>query len=346
MTVVLGVDGGGTKTHALVVDSDGRVLGGSVNGPSNWEVVGIGGTGAALRVAVMAALDVAGLTPDEVEASAFGLAGVDWPSDVGRLAFAIDPLGLGGPRSVVNDSFVALRAGVSRSSGVVVIAGTGSVAAGRNPAGETYRTLGLGSLYGDFGSANDVSVESIRAIADAYTGRGPATQLVELMCTHLGCRTIDEVLERVSRREHGGRIEDEVENFAPLVIRAANAGDLVARDILERAGAGLGESAKLVIRKLGLADTEFEVVLSGGLVTGASRFVSDPFEVAVRKVAPRARFVHLDVPPAVGAALMALELLGSEPSPEIRSRIRREAKAALPLDGSTTFEARQASEAR
>ncbi len=341
MTIVLGVDGGGTKTHALVVDSDGRVLGASVNGPSNWEVVGIGGAGAALRVAAMGALDAAGLTPDQVKASAFGLAGVDWPSDVGRLAFAIDPLGLGGPRSVVNDSFVALRAGASLSWGVVVIAGTGSVAAGRNRAGETYRTLGLGSLYGDFGSANDVSVESIRAIADAYTGRGPATQLVDLMCTHLGCGTIDEVLERVSRQEHGGRIEDEIENFAPVVIRAANASDLVARDILERAGAGLGESAKLVIRKLGMADIEFEVVLSGGLVTGASRFVSDPFEVAVRKTAPRARFVHLDVPPAVGAALMALELAGAEPSSEIRSRMRREAKAALPLDGSTTFEPRQ-----
>jgi N-acetylglucosamine kinase-like BadF-type ATPase len=329
MTVVLGVDGGGTKTHAVVADSDGRVLGASVNGPSNWEVVGIGGTGAALRVAVMSALGAAGLEASSVEANVFGLAGADWPSDVRRLEFAIDPLGLAGPREIVNDSIVALRAGASRPWGVVVIAGSGAVAAGRNPDGETYRTLGLGPLYGDFGSANDVSVEAVRAVADAYTGRGPGTQLTERLCEELGCASAAELLERVSRREHGGRIEDEIENVAPVVIAAANASDLVARDILERAGTSLGEAAVLVARHLGMLGLDFEVVLSGGLITGASRFISDPLEVAVNRAAPHARFVHLDTPPAVGAVLMALELLGRDIGPEIHRRLTDEAPVAL-----------------
>jgi N-acetylglucosamine kinase-like BadF-type ATPase len=311
MAVVLGVDGGGTKTHAIVADDSGHVLGGAVDGPSNWEVVGLGGAGAALRVTVVEALGAAGLGSDAVEASVFGLAGLE------------------GPREIVNDSFVAMRAGLSRSWGVVVIAGTGSVAAGRNPQGEVFRTLGLGTLYGDFGSANDVSVEAVRAVAAAYTGRGPATTLTERMCRHLDVSSAAEVLERVSRREHGGRVEDEVEESAPVVIAAANGGDLVARDILERAGSALGDTAALVAKTLGMTDLPFEIVLSGGLITGATRFVSDPLEVAVGKAAPKARFVHLEVPPAVGSALMAMELLGLEPQEEVRRRLGAEAVAVL-----------------
>jgi N-acetylglucosamine kinase-like BadF-type ATPase len=327
--VVLGVDGGGTRTYAILADETGRVLGSSVTGPSNWELVGIGGAGAALRVALVGALGVVGLETSAIEASVFGLAGVDWPSDVQRLAFAIDPLDVPGPREVVNDSFVALRAGASRPWGVVVIAGTGTVAAGRNPAGETYRTLGLGAVYGDVGSANDVSVEAVGAVAAAYTGRGPSTALSDLMCRHLGRASVAEVLEQVSRSEHGGRIEDEVEGFAPVVIEAANDGDLVARGILERAGAALGGSAVLVVRRLGMLDLDVEIVLAGGLITGASRFVSDPFEVVVGREAPRARFVRLSTPAAVGSTLMALELLGIEPAPETSERLRDEASELL-----------------
>lgn len=327
--VVLGVDGGGTRTHAILADEAGHVLGSSMSGPSNWEVVGIGGSGAAMRVAVVGALGAARLEPGEIEAAVFGLAGVDWPSDVARLAFAIDPLEIRGRREILNDAFVALRAGASRSWGVVVIAGTGTIAAGRNPAGETYRTLGLGPVYGDVGSANDVSVEAVRAVAAAYTGRGPSTALSDRMCRHLGLASVAEALERVSRSEHGGRIEDEVEGFASVVIEAANDGDLVARGILEQAGAALGRSAVLVARTLGMLELDVEIVLAGGLITGATRFVSDPLEVVVGRVATRARFVHLSTPAAAGSALMALELLGIDPVPEATERLRREAAASL-----------------
>lgn len=183
MTVVLGVDGGGTKTHVLAVDERGEVLGAAVNGPSNWELVGLGGTGAALRVAVAEALQQANLEPEDIDASVFGLAGVDWPADLELLGFAIDPLGIGGPRQIVNDAFVALRAGARHAWGVVVIAGSGSVAAGRSPEGEVFRTLGLGRMYGDFGSATDVSEEAVLAVARAYTGRGPGTALTDLLAS-------------------------------------------------------------------------------------------------------------------------------------------------------------------
>jgi N-acetylglucosamine kinase-like BadF-type ATPase len=329
VAVVLGVDGGGTKTHAVVADASGETLGSGASGPSNWEDVGLATAGGAIGVAVQDALDQAEVQAADVEASVFGLAGVDWPSDAMRLEQVIDPLGLAGPREVMNDSFLALRAGADRRWGVVVISGTGSVVAGRNPAGDMFRTLGLGRLFGDFGSASDVSEEAAGAVANAYTGRGPSTALSDLLCRHVGAGSVAELLERLSRRLVQGRIEAEADDFAPLVIEAANSGDLIARDILERAGAALGESAVLVARTLGMLDLDVEMVLSGGLITGASRYVTDPFEVAVKRAAPRAMFVHLHSPPVVGAVLMAIEMLEQDGSPEVQARLAEGASRAL-----------------
>ena len=115
------------------------------------------------------------------------LLAVEQVRPVPRVGVGVHPLGLAGPRRLENDSFIALRAGASRPYGVVVIAGTGHVAAGRDPAGRTVRTLGLGPMYGDFGSATDVAEKAVRAVADAYTGRGPATSLSRLLPPPAGC---------------------------------------------------------------------------------------------------------------------------------------------------------------
>ncbi len=330
MTLVLGVDGGGTKTHALVADDRGEVCGVGLSGPSNWEDVGLGGAGAALRVAVGEALAGAEIQPEGVEASVFGLAGVDWPSDVERLAFAIDPLHLVAPVDVVNDSPVALRAGTERAWGVVVIAGTGSVVAGRSAGGRMFRTLGLGRLFGDFSSSTEVSEEAVRAVANAYIGKGSATTLSDGLCRHFGAATVAELLERLSRQQVQGRVEDEVENVAPLVIAAAAGGDAVARDLLVRVGHGLGESVVLVAGRLDLLEGPFEVVLAGGFLAAAGELVRRPLEQVVRLRGPAATFLVLEMQPVVGAALLALELAGLEVAPGVRERLAEGWSARAP----------------
>ena len=177
MRVVLGVDGGGSKTHALVADERGETLGFASSGRSNWEDAGLEAARAALAEAVGGALAAAGVRPGDLAASAFGLAGLDWDDDRPMLAALVDPLGLGGPRTLENDSFIALRAGASRPFGVVVIAGTGTVAAGRDPAGRSFRTFGLGPMYGDFGSATEVAEEAVHAVADAWPVRGSKLEM-------------------------------------------------------------------------------------------------------------------------------------------------------------------------
>ena len=306
---MLGVDGGGRKTYAIVADAMGSLLGAAAGGPSNWEQVGLDPARDEIAGAVDAALAEAGIERAALDASVFGLAGVDWPSDVARLEDAIGPLRLGGARRILNDAFVALRAGTTQPWGVSVIAGTGTVAAGRNPAGREFRTLGEGAIFGDFGDEFDVSELAVRAVADQYTGRGPSTALSEMLCEHLGAESVAALLERLCRDDPRIR-SPEVQILTPLVLEATERGDLVARSILERIGQALGEAAGLVATRLEMRDLVFDVVCSGNLFRTPNRYLLDQLELEARREAPNAQLTLLDVPPVVGAALMALELAG------------------------------------
>ena len=311
MTTVLGVDGGGRKTYAVVVDAFGTLLGAGAAGPSNWEMAGVDVARDAITEAADGALADAGIARGAIDASVFGLAGVDWPSDVDRLLGAIDPLGFGGPCRILNDAFVALRAGTAQPWGVVVVAGTGTVAAGRNPAGDEFRTLGEGAIFGDFGDEFDVSELAVRAVADQYTGRGPSTALSEMLCEHLGAESVVAMLEKLCREDPRIR-SPEVQILTPLVLEATERGDLVARSILERIGQALGEAAGLVATRLEMRDLEFDVVCSGNLFRTPNRYLLDQLELEARRAAPGAHLALLDIPPVVGAALMALELAGPQ----------------------------------
>jgi N-acetylglucosamine kinase-like BadF-type ATPase len=313
MTIVLAVDGGGSKTHLAICDETGAVLGAATAGPSNWETVGLRGAADTIGDAIEKALAASGVRRDQIESAAFGLAGVDWPSDVDRLTTALAALRLSCPTTIVNDSYIALRAGARAPWGVAVIAGTGTVVAGRNRAGETFRTLGLGRLLGDEGSASDVAEQVIRAVARAYIGRSPATSLSEALRQLMGADSVEGMLEEYSR---GG--EPEL-NAAPLALEHAARGDTVAVGIIEWAAAELGGAASTVARRLGMEREPYELVLSGGLFRGGGELL----ETLISRAVPTALLTRLEVPPVSGAVLMALELIGGRPTPDIHERCSR-----------------------
>ena len=319
MTLVAGIDGGGSKTHCVLAEPSGAVVGFATNGPGNWEAVGLRGAGDAIGDALEKALRLAGAGRSQVDGAVYGLAGLDWPSDVRRLESVIEPIGLGGAREIVNDSFIALRAGTERPWGVVVVAGTGMVAAGRNREGETFRTLGLGRVLGDAGSASDVSEDALRAVADAYVGRGPETELSEVFCRLTNSSSVAEMLEDFSR---GG---EPALSAAPEVLRAAEDGDEVAGRIVTSAGGELGRSAALVARHLEMDSEPFELVLAGGLFRSRSRLLRDSILAAV----PSAELRELRAAPVVGAALMAMELAGHTVTEEVRDRLENEVIACF-----------------
>ena len=207
----------------------------------------------AIAAAVGQALDAADVTAKDVVASAYGLAGLDWPSDIPRLTAMIEPVMPGVERRLVNDAFIALRAGTSESWGIAVIAGTGTVAVGRDPVGNEFRTIGEGRAFGDFGDEFDVSELAVRAVADQFTGRGPATMLSDMLCERLGEASVESMLERLARYDPRFRAP-ELQNLTPMVLAATEGGDLVARNVLEDIGRALGEAAGVVARRLNLSE--------------------------------------------------------------------------------------------
>jgi N-acetylglucosamine kinase-like BadF-type ATPase len=323
VTTVLGMDGGGRKTYAILTDENGAMLGAGEAGASNWEIAGIEGAATALVEAASTALETAAVAPDGVASVVFGLAGLDWPSDEPRLAELAAPVVPGAPRRIVNDAFIALRAGASESWGIAVIAGTGTVAVGRDPVGNEFRTVGEGRTFGDFGDEFDVSELAVAAVADQYTGRGPATMLTDMLCERLGEPSVETLLERLARHDPRFR-SPELQNLTPMVLAATEAGDLVARTVLERIGSALGEAAGVVARRLNLSNLPVEVVLAGGLFRTPNRYLLDELELGVRRTAPRAEVRLLTSPPVVGAALMAMELAQIPITSNASARLRGE----------------------
>jgi N-acetylglucosamine kinase-like BadF-type ATPase len=302
--IVLGIDVGASKTHAILADERGCVLGAGRAGCANWEVVGLEGAGDALRSAIVEASLAASVAPAAISASGYGLAGLDWPSDEERLRPVIDALGVGGPYVMVNDAFLPLRAGAADGVGLAAIAGSGSTVAGRNRAGKTDRSFGAGFPFADWGGAGDIAGAAVHAVAQAYQGLGPETALAERMLTVTGCASVAELLEKVMRWQVKVRGE-----FAPQVLQAAQSGDAVAQSIVCRAGTTIGANAVAVARRLGMLDTPFDLVTAGGVFSSRSELLNGSLLETVAAYAPGVKLVHWASPPVVGALLLALDLL-------------------------------------
>jgi len=219
MGLVLGVEGDGAHTHAVLTDSSGALRGlGANDDSSDWDSVGIAAAAAALRSGITEALSSAQVDAGAVGSAVFGLAGVDFPVDEQRLGGIPEMIGLKGRCRIMNDSFAALRAGTDDPYGVVIVAGNGSVVAGRNAEGVEYRSLGLGKLYGDYGSETDISESAITAVAEAFTGLGPPTSLTTMMCEFAGVSSVVDLVDGTAR----GRID--TTSFTPVVIAASAEG--------------------------------------------------------------------------------------------------------------------------
>jgi N-acetylglucosamine kinase-like BadF-type ATPase len=310
VTAVLGVDVGATKSDVLIAEDTGAILAFTRTKGANWELIGLSAAYDRLAQAVEQTLAQARLSSADLAAAGYGLAGLDWPSDHDRLLPVIRRLGLDGPQILVNDAFVALWAGTREGCGVVVIAGTGSVAAGRNRGGDEARTIGGTYPWGDFGGAIDIVRAAIYAVATAHTGRSRQTALSKRLVEVSGARSVEDLLEGLARK----RLRLGA-SAAPQVIEVARGGDAVAQEIARRAGRELAESALAIVRRLDMESEPFDLVLAGGVFRCGYDLLLDTLAEKVMAAAPRAKLVHLDSPPAVGAVLLGFDSLGM-PLPE------------------------------
>jgi len=322
----LGVDVGGTKSHALIADDAGQAAGFGEGGAGNYEVVGWAGLRQTLQAIVEQALAWAGLGREQIEGAGFGIAGYDWPGERGPTVEAIETLGLSAPYALVNDATIGLVAGASEGWGVVVVAGTSNNCRGRDQEGRTGRVTGCGSWFGECGGAAELVEMAVRRVASAWTKRGPETRLSEAFVRLAGASDVADLLEGL----YLGRYQISA-GAAPLVFQVAVEGDAVAREAIRWAGRELGSLAVGVIRQLELEAQDFEVVLAGSLYDG-SPILTEAMQETIRAVAPGARLVRLTAPPVVGGVLLGMEQAGLRPS-GVRARLIESTNALLGGDG-------------
>lgn len=312
----LGADVGATKTHVLVADQDGVVVGSGEGGPGNHETVGYSGLQKVLAGAMSQALSVAGLPKEAISGAGFGVAGYDWPSEREATLRSIQTLGLDSPVEVVNDTILGLLAGAPQGWGIAVVSGTGCNCRGWDVTHQREgRVIGRSVVAGEGAGSTELMAEVVKALVREWTQRGPHTELAPALIEFTRAKDLANLLE--------GYFEGYYHldgSAAPLVFRIAENGDLIARDIIRWAGCELGEMVNSVVRQMQFEAMEFDVVLVGSMFDGGERLQA-PMRQTVLSLAPGARFLRLKVPPVTGAVLLGMDSDGYRYSPSVREKL-------------------------
>lgn len=302
--LVLGVDGGGTKTHAVIADDRQRVLGEGFAGPSNPLRVGIGTAAAAVREAIDKACAAAAVQRADIVAAEIGLAGVKLKDTRERMREMLLGIGIDS-LEVVTDAEIALFGATGGAQGVVVIAGTGSICCGVNAQGRRTCAGGWGPIAGDEGSGSWIARRALQRVARAADGRGNATSLTAKACAYFNAVTVADLSTTVYAP---GVTNDYIAGFGKEVIEAAQHGDVAAAEIINEAGRELGVAATAVIRRLHMERERFRVAHVGGLFA-AGELMLAPLREEVLRVAPQAYLAPPVLSPAIAATRMAREHL-------------------------------------
>jgi N-acetylglucosamine kinase-like BadF-type ATPase len=329
MSLVLGVDGGNTKTVAVVADAAGRTLGVGLAGCADIYNATTPDTAiATIAAAAQEALADAGAAAADVAAATFSLAGADWPEDFALLERALpERLGLRTPPLVVNDALGALRGGAPDWIGVSIVAGTYNAIGARRRDGRVFH-LGF---WPDGAGGRNIARDALHAVYRATVDMGPATALAERAFALFDVDDGIDLLHAFTRR--GGLAEVEVDRLAPLVLDAADEGDAVARAIVADKGSILGRQGRACAAQLGVAIDGTRIVLSGRVFAHPS----DRLATATMAELPGGIAVRHPAPPVAGAVLLALDRIGAAvdaaavaaalPFPELDGRSARWAES-------------------
>jgi N-acetylglucosamine kinase-like BadF-type ATPase len=311
MKYYIGVDGGASKTAALVIDETGEAQGRGLAGGSNHLRVGIEAATRNIERAVNIALVEAGVAIRNIEYAYCGIAGADHPAHHQRV---VDALTIFFPRGnfiVDTDARIALTGAIGFDSGVVIIAGTGSVAFGRNAEGQEARAGGWGPTLGDEGSGYAIARDGLSAIVRAHDGRGKPTKMTDMLCYDYDMCSPEDLPRFVyATTTHA----DDIARYGKLVIEAARLEDEVASEILDRAGRELADCIAAVSRKLRMSETEFPVAYVGGAFNAGDLLLS-PMRTYLRRDASKATLMPPKHSPVEGAAMMAIRT-ALHPRPE------------------------------
>ncbi|MGC9538111.1 N-acetylglucosamine kinase [Streptomyces sp. UG1] len=312
---VLAIDAGNSKTDVAVVAGDGTVLATARGGGFRPPAVGVAAAMDTLAEAVDRAFTAAGVTSaDHVSAC---LANADFPVEEETLAAALHARAWGTTVEVRNDTFAILRAGVTEPRGVAVVCGAGINCVGMRPDGRRARFPALGRISGDWGGGWGLAEEALWHAARAEDGRGEPTALARTLPAHFGLPTMYALIEAL----HLGHVEEiRRHELTPVLFTTAEAGDPVARAIVDRLADEVVTMATVALSRLEMLEQETPVLLGGGVLAARHPQLTDGIRDLLAARAPKAVARVVAASPVLGAALLGLDRVGAEA--EVHERLR------------------------
>ncbi len=313
----LGVDGGGTKTDFVLVDSSGHVLGRCQGATSYYLQTGFDGLNHVLKDGVEAVLAAAGRSAGDLAYAFFGLPAHGEDSSVQPLLDVMPEAVLGHRRYLCGNDMICGWAGsLAGADGINIVAGTGSIGYGER-LGRGARAGGWGEVFSDEGSAYWIAIQGLAAFARMSDGRLAKGPLHALLKDHFGLAADLDLCGKVMG--DGPPSRDQIAALSQHVAKAAQGGDTTARAIFARAGQELADMIAAIHRALGYAPGETVRVSYSGGIFNCGALILDPLRAGL----PQACRLETPIlPPGIGAALYAARLAGEPLAPEALDRLR------------------------
>lgn len=303
---VIGIDGGGAKTDAVLANTKGKILVRAKTGPSNPNKVGM--ETAIFNISKAIEKVSKNKQKNKIVFIYIGLAGGLERSKKNKVRLKKELL-LKQTRllwiskknlMIRGDQLTAFRSGTDKKEGVILISGTGSIVIGWRK-GKEVVAGGWDYILGDDGSGFWLGQKALRAVCRHLDGRGLKTQLTNLIFREWNIKEMEELYKKVYTKN----LVEQIASLVPLIDKAAQKRDKIAREILIESGKELALAVISVIKKLNFQKLKFPVVLVGGVLK--SRIVLDRVKKEIKKVAPKVEFIRPKQEPVIGAVKLAIE---------------------------------------
>jgi N-acetylglucosamine kinase-like BadF-type ATPase len=306
--LLLGVDGGSTKTVALIADSTGTVLGAGRNGSSDIHAApDPSGPLDRIASAVREAATAGGVDPSAIDAAAFSLCGADWPEDVAVYQGGlVERLGLKETPAVYNDAIGALRAGTPGGVGVSLVLGTGGAIGARAADGTTW----FSGMRLEESGAGEFGHRAYALMLRGEYGAGPVPEFQPQALALFEVDSVEDLVHAITAR--GGPGGRGIARLAPILLDAGHRGDPQAKQIIQEHAELLAGYVRTASRRVGHPPAGVTLVVTGGVIRHHCTDLVD----ALARALPAFEMVRASIEPVYGALLLAADGAGIRPDPE------------------------------
>ncbi|MCA0452890.1 MAG: hypothetical protein LCI00_02815 [Chloroflexi bacterium] len=301
MIYLVGIDGGGSTVRVVVTGSDFTILGEATDTTANPNIVGREVALQTIQAAIQRAVAAANLTLEDISAVGIGVAGADSSHSEAWVRAVVQGVLPAAEVAPSSDHEIALVGAHGQRRGILVLAGTGSLASGVGASGEYVLVGGRGYLLGDEGSGYWMGMEAFKTVVRAYDGRAPETSLTALLLAHFNLPDVPAVIPWLY---HSGISRNkEIAGFAGTVLQQAEQGDPVSTDIIRRAAEELALSVRALRHHFDME--ALPIAFAGGLLT-----VENPLSLKLCQLLDLPDLPRPQYPPVIGAAILAFSKLG------------------------------------